>query len=65
MLTLVILFIIYWFFAFTVQLGVSLVTKEGLKYSIQYIVAESLLVGWIYIPIEIGEVIGYMLNKIK
>ena len=65
MLTLVILFIIYWFFAFTVQLGVSLVTKEDLEYSIQYIVVESLLVGWIYIPIEIGEVIGYMLNKIK
>lgn len=60
---LLILFIIYWFAAFTTQLGIFLVTKD--EEDSKYLVVEALLLGWLYLPIEIGEVIGYILNKIK
>lgn len=60
---LLILFIIYWFAAFTTQLGIFLVTKD--EEDSKYLVVEALLLGWLYLPIEIGEVIGYILNKNK
>lgn len=58
-----ILFIIYWYIAFAIQVGVELVCDS--KRDIKYIIAESIFIGWLFLPIEIGLLIGYLLNKIK
>ena len=55
--------IIYWFIAFTIQLGIEIVSDE-VKDTKQMVV-ESIFIGWLILPVEIGEVIGYILNKIN
>ena len=55
--------IIYWFIAFAIQLGIELVCYY--EKDIKQMVVESIFIGWLILPVEIGEVIGYILNKIK
>ena len=57
------LFIIYWFIAFAIQVGIELVCYH--EKDIKQIVAASIFIGWLILPVEIGEVIGYILNKIN
>lgn len=59
----VLLFIVYWYIAFAIQVGVELACDS--KRDIKYIIAESIFMGWLFLPIEIGLLIGYLLNKIK
>lgn len=59
----VLLFIVYWYIAFAVQVGVELACDS--KRDIKYIIVESIFIGWLFLPIEIGLLIGYLLNKIK
>lgn len=55
--------IIYWFIAFAIQLGIEIVSDE--VKNTKQIVVESIFIGWLILPVEIGEVIGYILSKIK
>ena len=55
--------IIYWFIAFSIQLGIEIVSDE--VKDTKQIVVESIFIGWLILPVEIGEVIGYILSKIK
>lgn len=57
------LFIIYWYITFAIQVGVELACDN--KRDIKYIIVESIFIGWLFLPIEIGLLIGYLLNKIK
>ena len=55
--------IAYWFITFAIQVGVGLVYYYDRD--IKYTIVESIFIGWLLVPLEIGGVIGYMLNKIN